>query len=65
MKRRPNGAGTVTQRKDGQWEGRIRFRDDGHKLIIKSCFADIFCLREGVPQIVGFHRIRMLLCRAG
>lgn len=40
MKRRPNGAGTVTQRKDGQWEGRIRFRDDGHKLIIKSCFAD-------------------------
>lgn len=40
MKRRPNGAGTVTQRKDGQWEGRIRFRDEGHKLIIKSCFAD-------------------------
>lgn len=40
MKRRPNGAGTITQRKDGQWEGRIRFRDEGHKLIIKSCFAD-------------------------
>ena len=40
MKRRPNGAGTLTQRKDGQWEGRIRYRDEGHKLIVKSCFAN-------------------------
>ena len=37
--KRPDGAGTITQRKDGQWEGRIRYRDEGHKLIIKACFA--------------------------
>lgn len=39
MERRANGTGTLTQRNDGQWEGRIRYRDEGHKLIVKACFA--------------------------
>lgn len=37
--RRARGSGTITQRKDGQWEGRIRYRDQGHKLVIKACYA--------------------------
>ena len=32
------GTGTVYFH-DGQWEGRIRYRDSGNKLIIKSCYA--------------------------
>lgn len=38
--KRENGTGTITQRKDGQWEGRIRYRDRGHKLCVKACYAD-------------------------
>ena len=36
--KRDLGTGTVYFH-DGQWEGRIRYRDSGNKLIIKSCYA--------------------------
>ena len=36
--KRDLGTGTVYFH-DGQWEGRIRYRDAGNKFIIKSCYA--------------------------
>lgn len=36
--KRDLGTGTIYFH-DGQWEGRIRYRDGGNKLIVRSCYA--------------------------
>lgn len=67
MKRRGNGEGTITRRKDGRWEGRISLGYDGGKRLRKSVFgktrrevqlklADVLRARDrGLPQTD--HRI--------
>ena len=60
MERREKGTGTLTQRKDGQWEGRIRYRDEGHKLIVKACFAPTKEECEARMQEIDLMRLRRL-----
>ena len=39
-KKRADGDGTIIQKKDGTWEGRVRFRNESYVLVTKYCLAD-------------------------
>ena len=48
-KKRADGDGTIIQKKDGTWEGRVRFRNESYVLVTKYCLADT---GEIIPEYI-------------